>query len=282
MVDCGIMMLETHDDIAPQDLARAVESRGFESLFFPEHSHIPTSRETIRMGQKDLPDWYSHIPDPFVSCAAAAVATERIKIGTCICLIPEHDPIILAKTVASVDRVSGGRFILGIGSGWNAEELADHGVAFTDRWAVTRERVLAMREIWTQDEAEFHGEFVDFPPMWCWPKPIQPDGPPILMGAQSQWSPQRVAEYCDGWLPSLMVDPDEFGAMLSNVHDEWRAAGRDIATLDLTIWGVQSPDAARQAHALGANRIVFRLETESADTLAADLDAYWAIAQSLD
>ena len=281
MVDCGIMMIETHDDIAPQDLARAVEARGFESVFFPEHSHIPTSRETVRMGQQDLPEWYSHIPDPFVSCAAAAVATERIKIGTCICLIPEHDPIILAKTVASVDRVSGGRFLFGIGAGWNAEELRDHGVALEDRWAVTRERILAMRAIWTQDTAEYHGAFVDFPPMWCWPKPVQPGGPPILLGAQSRWAPKRVAEYCDGWLPSLMVDPEEFGAMLSDVQSEWSAAGRDPATLDLTIWGVQTAESAQQSAALGANRIVFRLETESAGTLGADLDAYAAIARTI-
>jgi probable F420-dependent oxidoreductase len=275
------MMIETRDDIAPQDLARAVEARGFESLFFPEHSHIPTSRETIRMGQKELPAWYSHVPDPFVSCAAAAVATERIKIGTCICLIPEHDPILLAKSVATIDRLSGGRFLFGIGAGWNAEELRDHGVAFEDRWTVTRERILAMREIWTQDAAEYHGEFVDFPPMWCWPKPIQPGGPPILLGAQSRWSPKRVANYCDGWMPSLMVDPDEFGAMLGNVQNEWQAAGRDLATLDLTIWGVQTREAAQQARALGANRIVFRLDTDSAATLGADLDAYWEIGQTL-
>ena len=281
MVDCGIMMLETHDDIPPQDLARAVEARGFESLFFPEHSHIPTRRETIRFGQKDLPDWYSRIPDPFVSCAAAAVATERLKIGTCICLIPEHDPILLAKTVASVDRLSGGRFLFGIGAGWNVEELRDHGVAFADRWAVTRERILAMRAIWSQDEAEYHGRFVDFDATWCWPKPVQPGGPPVLLGAQSRWSPKRVADYCDGWLPSLMVEPEEFGALLSNVQAEWCDAGRDPATFDLTIWGIQTADAARQAAALGANRLVFRLDTESARTLEAGLDAYAAIARDL-
>ncbi len=281
MVVCGIMMLEALEDIAPQDLAREVEDLGFESLFFPEHSHIPCNRETIRFGQKELPDWYSHIPDPFIRMTAAAVVTERLKVGTCVCLIPEHDPIVLAKTVATLDVISGGRTILGIGAGWNAEELRDHGVALKDRWKVTRERVLAMKEIWTKDEAEYHGEFVDFPPMWCNPKPVQPGGPPVLMGAQSKWSWDRVAEYCDGWMPSMMADLDDLRAGMAAVRAAAERIGRDPNEINVSVWGVESAEDAEAQAEAGVERIIFRLQTESRTTLRGDLQRLVRIAASL-
>ena len=201
MTDFAIGTFATEYTMQPAELARAVEDRGFEALFFAEHTHIPTSRKTPYLLGGDLPKEYWHSHDLFVSMTAAAMATTTLKVGSSICLVTEHDPFNLAKACASLDRISGGRLVLGIGAGWNAEEMEEHGVAFKDRWKVTRERVLAMRELWTKDEAEFHGEFVDFEKAWAYPKPSTPGGPPILLGAGSKWTPDRVVDYCDGWMP---------------------------------------------------------------------------------
>ena len=179
----GAMMFPTDYAIQPVELAQAVETRGLDSLFFPEHTHIPTSRKSPWPGGGDLPTEYWHTHDQFVALTAAAVATKRIKLGTGICLVIERDPIVLAKEVASLDVISGGRVILGIGGGWNAEEMENHGTNFKKRWKVLRERVQAMKEIWSKDVAEYHGEFVNFDPMWCYPKPIQAGGPPVLLGS---------------------------------------------------------------------------------------------------
>ena len=169
MTSFGVSMFPTDYAIQPIELAKEAEAHGFESLFFPEHTHIPTSRRTAWPGGGDLPQEYWHTHDPFVSLSAAAVATERLTLGTGICLVTEHNPITFAKTIASVDVISQGRLVIGIGAGWNAEEMANHGVPFADRWKITRERVLAMREIWTNDEPEYHGKHVDFAPLWSWP-----------------------------------------------------------------------------------------------------------------
>ena len=177
MTDFGVSMFPTDYAIQPPELGREVEARGFESLWFPEHTHIPTSRISPWPGGGDLPQEYWHTHDPFVSLMAAAAATETIKVGTGILLVPEHDVLVSAKSAASLDMISGGRLILGIGAGWNAEELENHGWNFKDRWKVTREIVLAWRELWTQDEPEFHGEFIDFDPVWSYPKPVQENGP---------------------------------------------------------------------------------------------------------
>ena len=186
MTDFGLSMFPTDYAIQPMELAKEAEARGFESLFFPEHTHIPTSRRTPWPGGGDLPREYWHTHDPFVSLMAAAAVTEKLKVGTGILLVPERDPIVTAKQIASLDSLSGGRAIIGIGAGWNAEELEDHGVAFKDRWKVTRESVLAWRELWTAEEAEFHGELVQFEKSWAYPKPSTPGGPPVLLGAESE------------------------------------------------------------------------------------------------
>ena len=167
-----------------RELARAMEDRGFESLFFPEHTHIPTSRQSPWPGGGELPKCYSHTHDPFVACTAAAVVTEKLKIGTGICLVPQHEPIVTAKAIASVDQISGGRFMFGIGGGWNVEEMEDHGATYKTRFAIMREHILAMKQLWTQEEASFDGEFVKFPPSWSWPKPVQNPHPPILLGVR--------------------------------------------------------------------------------------------------
>jgi probable F420-dependent oxidoreductase len=185
MVDFGVIGFPTDQSITPLELGPELEQRGFESLFYAEHTHIPTSRRSPFLVGGDLPEMYWRAHDQFVALGMVASVTQTLKLGTGITLVTEHDPINLAKRVASLDALSGGRVIFGIGAGWNAEEMEDHGVAFADRWKVTRERILAAKQIWTQDEPEYHGDFVDFPPMWSWPKPAQAGGPPILMGAWS-------------------------------------------------------------------------------------------------
>ena len=183
MTDFGVLMFPADYAIQPIPLARAAEERGFESLFFPEHTHIPASRKSPWPGGGDLPQEYWRTHDPFVSLAAAAAVTRTLKVGTGITLVTERDPILMAKQVASLDAISEGRVLLGIGAGWNAEEMENHGVAYETRWKVLRERILAMRRIWTEDNPEFHGEFVDFEPIWSWTNPIQPGGPKVLMCA---------------------------------------------------------------------------------------------------
>ena len=197
----GICMFATDYAIRTDELARAAEERGFESLFVPEHTHIPTSRRTPFPGGEPLPKEYSHTFDPFVSLMAAAAATKRLKVGTGICLIIERDTITTAKEVASLDVLSGGRFLFGIGAGWNADEMENHGTEYKTRYKRMREQVLAMKEIWTKDEAEFHGQFVNFDPIWSWPKPAQKPHPPVLLGGESGHTLQRVVDFCEGWFP---------------------------------------------------------------------------------
>src|SRR5689334_22478198 len=181
-MDFGAAMFFTDYSMAPGEFASALEARGFESIWAPEHSHIPTSPNTPFPQGGELPKKYSEAMDPFVSLTAAAVATKGLRIGTGVCLVAQRDPIQTAKLVASIDQVSGGRFLFGIGGGWNAEEMADHGTVFATRFKLMRERVAAMKEIWTRPEAEYHGELVDFPAMRAWPKPVQQPHPPVILG----------------------------------------------------------------------------------------------------
>ena len=177
------------------------KQRGFESLFVCEHTHIPVSRRTPFPGGGELPKRYSHTHDPFVALSFAAAATRTLKLGTGIALMPQRDPIITAKSVASLDQLSGGRFIFAIGGGWNVEEMENHGARYDTRFKLLRERVLAMKALWTQEEAEFHGEFVNFDPVWLYPKPKQKPHPPILLGGETDHTLRRVVEFCDGWFP---------------------------------------------------------------------------------
>jgi probable F420-dependent oxidoreductase len=182
-------------------VAREVEDRGFGSLFLPEHSHIPISRDTPYPGGGDLPCEYSRTRDLCVALTAAAAATTTLKLASGICLITEHHPVRLAKAIASLDVLSEGRVVLGIGVGWNVEEMVNHGVQFRDRWKLARERVLGMKRLWSEDEPEFHGNFVDFDPVWSYPKPHRTGGPPVIIEANSKWVFDRVADYADGWMP---------------------------------------------------------------------------------
>jgi len=193
----GVFIFPTDYSIRIDELARAAEERGFESLFVTEHTHIPTSRRSPFAGGGPLPKEYSHTLDPFIGLMAAAAATRTLKLGTGICLVIEHDPITLAKTIASLDLLSNGRFLFGIGAGWNAEEMENHHTVFKTRFRLLRERILAMKEIWTRDEAQYHGEFVNFDPIWSYPKPVQKPHPPVLLGGESGHTLQRVVDFCD-------------------------------------------------------------------------------------
>ena len=270
----GALMFPTEYAMSPGELARALEERGFESYWAPEHTHIPASRRSPWPGGPDLPREYSYSYDPFLALTAAAAATTRLRVGTGICLIVERDPIITAKEVATLDRLSNGRVLFGIGGGWNAEEMENLGTSFKKRWRVLRERVLSMKEIWTKEEAEFHGEFVDFDPIWSHPKPVQQPHPPVLMGGDGPTTFDRVIEFCDGWMPLIRRDEDP-AAKISDLHRRAIEAGRDPKSLSVTIvFG--RPDRAwidRMAEA-GVERVVFGLPSADADTLLPRLDSY--------
>ena len=274
-MDFGAMMFSTDYSIRPDDLARLLEDRGFESMWVPEHSHIPAERSSPWPGGGDLPQDYWHTYDPFVALTAAASVTTDLKLGTGICLVIERDPIMLAKEVASVDRLSGGRFIFGIGGGWNREEMANHGTRFRSRWRLLRERILAMKEIWTQEEAEFHGEFVDFDKMWAYPKPVQRPHPPIFMGGDGPTTFDRVVEFCDGWMPisgrsSEGTSLQEKIVLLRRQAEE---AGRDPASINITIFGARpEPDAIARLEAAGVDRAIFGLPSAERDTVVPIID----------
>src|SRR5437763_13692551 len=235
-VDYGINIVE---------LARALEERGFESLFVPEHTHIPTSRKSPFPGGGELPKRYAHTHDPFVALAFAAAATKRLRLGTGICLIPERDPIVTAKAVASLDQLSGGRVEFGIGGGWNVEEMENHGASYSTRFKLMRERILAMKALWTEDEAQYHGEMVKFDPVWSYPKPKQKPHPPILLGGETDYTLRRVVEYCDGWFPR----PGrgfEIVEQLRPLHRMAEEKGRNPTTLSTSVFRAP-PDKATLA-----------------------------------
>lgn len=274
----GVMMFPTDYAIQPIELAKAAEERGFDALFFPEHTHIPTSRKTPYPGGGELPKEYSHTHDPFVALGAAAAATKRIKLGTGICLVIQRDPIVLAKEVASLDRISNGRVIFGIGAGWNQDEIENHGTPFKRRWKVLRERILAMREIWTKDAAEFHGEFVNFDPIWSYPKPVQPGGPPILLGSLSPRSYERVVEYCDGWIP-LYRHPETLGQGVKALREAADRAGRRFDSLKLGV-SLMSADEKRIRAMMdvGFELFIMGLPPEGPEKVLPLLDSYAKLA----
>ncbi len=268
----GTFIFATGYAMRIDELAREVEARGFESLFVPEHTHIPTSRRSPWPGGADLPKEYWHTLDPYVSLMAAAAATTTLRVGTGITLLTERDPIVTAKEIASLDLLSNGRVEIGIGAGWNAEEMENHGTEFAKRFRVMSERAKAMKTLWSEEEPEFHGEFVDFDPVWSFPKPVQQPNPPILIGGESIHTLRRVVEYGDGWFPRARGGFDAAAnvARLRAVADE---AGRDMSTLSITIFGAP-PDAAELARyrEAGITRAVLALPSAPADTLLPLLD----------
>lgn len=252
----GVYMFPTDYAIDPVSLGRAVAGHGFESLFVPEHTHIPASRRSPFPGGGELPKEYSHTLDPFVALGAVAAATERLMLGTGICLVIERDPITLAKEVASLDFISGGRVLFGIGGGWNREEMENHGTDPTRRWKVLRERIEAMQQIWTEDAAEYHGEFVDFDPIWQWPKPVQKPHPPVIIGGDGANTLQRVVRYGDGWMP--IGRRADFKARIDELNRLTAEAGR--ADIPVTIFGAAPKPEVIDAYAeAGVERLLFHL-----------------------
>jgi probable F420-dependent oxidoreductase len=265
----GVTMFPTDYAISPVELARAVEERGLDSLFFPEHTHIPASRKTPFPGGGELPKQYYHTYDPFVAFGACAAVTKRIRLGTGICLVIQRDPITLAKEIASLDALSNGRFVFGIGAGWNQDEMENHGASYAKRWEQVREKVLAMKTIWRDERAEYHGKHVAFDPIFSYPKPTQKGGPPVWIGASSKWVFDRIAEYADGWMP--------IGGLGSGNLERLKAAcekrGRRVEEITIALFGAPTDvDALRGRIDQGFDELIFNLPSEPADKTLPRLD----------
>jgi probable F420-dependent oxidoreductase len=269
----GLTIFPTDYAIDPARLAGAAEDAGFEALLFAEHTHIPASRETPRPGGGELPRRYWHTLDPFVACTAAAAATERLRVGTGICLVIERDPITTAKEVASVDHVSGGRFEFGVGAGWNKEEMRNHGTDPDRRFGLMRERIEAMKAIWTEDEPEYHGKYVDFAPLWSWPKPVQQPHPPVLVGGTGPKALDRVLRYGDVWMPNRIAEP---GWLKSRVAELRERAGRRVP---VTYFGADATDEFVAALAeAGVDRALLQLPDAGADEVLPLVERYAELA----
>jgi hypothetical protein len=273
----GLVIFPTDKGIQPIELGKEAEARGFDSLWFPEHSHIPVSRRTPwggREGAPPLPEEYWRTHDQFVALAAIAGATSTIKLGTGITLVAQRDPIWLAKEVASLDVISGGRFLFGVGYGWNHEEMESHGTDIGRRRKVVREKVLAMKELWTKDEAEFHGEYVNFEKSWSWPKPLQTPHPPIVIGASpTPLHFRHIIEYGDYWMP--IEGRFEVDGKWAELQQAASAAGRDPSTLGLGVFGAK-PDAAHLAHLrdIGTSFVALGLPAMDRDAAFEAMDRY--------
>lgn len=268
----GVCYFPTDYGMRPDDLAAAAEERGFESLLFCEHTHIPLSRQTPYPGGGELPRMYIHTYDPFVACTAAAAVTGDLRIGTGVCLVIERDPITTAKEVASVDRLSGGRFLFGVGAGWNREEMANHGTDPRVRMTVMRERIEAMRQLWASEAAEYHGKFVDFDAVWSYPKPIQ-SPPPVLVGGMGPTVEDRIIAFGDGWLAQSVTaeNLDEFAARTHKLQQRAADAGRD--RLPISLFAASSkPGMAKRYAAAGIDRCLYLLPDGSTSAVTRRLD----------
>lgn len=262
----GIAIFPTDYAISMTELGPAVEEAGFESLWVAEHSHIPVSRLSPYPGGGELPRMYMHTLDPFIALTAAALATKTLKVGTGICLLIQRDPIHTAKSAASVDVLSNGRFLFGVGGGWNREEMADHGTAFETRWKLLREKVEAIKALWTNDEAEYHGDMVDFDKTWCWPKPVQKPHPPILLGGNGPNTLKRVIAYADEWMPNR-------GAALQRIpelREMEEQAGR--GHIPVTFYPQAGAGDIERAAASGVERCIFYLPPDGRAPALTKLD----------
>jgi len=276
-VELGLAHFATDYGMQPAELARRAEELGFESLFFPEHTHIPASRDTDYPGGGELPREYSHILDPFVGLAAAAAATERLKVGTGVCLIIERDPIVTAKEVATLDLISGGRFLFGVGAGWNVEEMRNHGTDPDTRFRRMRESVEAMKAIWTEDEAEYHGRIIDFGPIWSWPKPVQNPHPPVLVGGLGEKVYDRVVAYGDEWIPNRVKSPEQLAERIGELQRRADAAGRE--RIPVTVFGAKAEvRLLERLKAAGVTRSLFYVQAGEADEVERHLEELGKVA----
>jgi probable F420-dependent oxidoreductase len=277
-MDIGAAMFFTDYSTTPDALGAALEARGFESVWAPEHSHIPSSRRSQPASGGELGRQYYDVMDPFVTLTAAAGSTKALKLATGVCLVIQRDTIQTAKQVATLDRISGGRFLFGIGGGWNEEEMADHGTVFRTRFKKMREQIEAMKAIWIEDEPEYHGEIVDFPKMKTWPKPAQRPHPPVIVGGAFPHSARRAICYGDGWVPNASRPAyADVTVFLPQYREMAAAAGRDLAALPITIFGAaEDADRLARYRDQGIARAVVMLPSAGSDTVLPILDR-WAL-----
>jgi probable F420-dependent oxidoreductase len=272
----GASMFFTDYSMTSAALAKALEERGFESVWAPEHSHIPASRQSPWPGGGELPKMYYDVMDPFVTLTAAAAATTTLKVGTGVCLVNQRDPIQTAKLVASIDRVSGGRFLFGIGIGWNAEEMENHGTVFKTRAKLVRERVEAMKAIWTEDKAEYSGEFVNFDPIMTWPKPVQKPHPPVIVGGAFPHGAKRAVRYGEGWIPLAGRPGSDAFDTVPQFREMLKEAGRDAESCPVSIFGAgENADTLKRYRDLGIIRVSVSLPAAAEDVVLPILDR-WA------
>jgi len=273
----GAAMFFTDYSMTPAELATALEERGFESVWAPEHSHIPLTRKSEWPGGGELPKKYYDAMDPFVTLTAAAAVTKKLKVGTGVCLVNQRDPIQTAKAVASIDQVSGGRFLFGVGNGWNQDEMENHGTNFENRHKLVRERIEAMKVIWTKSKAEYHGEMVNFDPMMAWPKPAQKPHPPILVGGAFPYGARRAVRYGDGWMPlRRRKGYSEVRDLIPKFQAMAKEANRDVASLPVSIWESKEDEGElRRDQDAGVVRVIVSLDSEKSDKILPQLDR-WA------
>ncbi|HEX2886212.1 LLM class F420-dependent oxidoreductase [Vineibacter terrae] len=280
----GAVMFFTAYSMSPVTLGRALEERGFESLWVPEHSHIPLSRKTPYPAGGPLIRPYYDLMDPFLALNAAASVTTRLKVGTGVCLMNQRDPIITAKMVSTLDQLSGGRFLFGVGNGWNQDEMENHGTAFATRHQLVRERIEAMKAIWTQDTAAYHGDFVSFDPMNQWPKPVQKPHPPVIVGGAFPFAARRAIRYGDGWIPHAdRLEKDGISGLIEQFRVMARAAGRDPAGLPITVFRAPEDIARlRFCQEIGIDRVVFSLPAEKEAAVLPILDRWAALQRQVE
>ena len=283
-MDFGASMFFTDYSMTSANLAKALEERGFESIWAAEHSHIPLSRKSPWGGGGDLPKQYYDVMDPFVTLTAAACVTKTLRLGTGVCLVNQRDPIQTAKLVASIDQVSGGRFLFGVGNGWNQDEMENHGTVFASRHKLVRERIEAMKAIWTQTKAEYHGEFVNFDPMMTWPKPVRKPHPPVIIGGAYPYAARRAVRYGDGWIP-LAGRPGQYGDVFDYVpkfREMLTEAGRDATTFPISLFSSSDDlDTLKRYRDLGIVRAVVSLPAAKEDVVLPILDRIAALMRQM-
>jgi probable F420-dependent oxidoreductase len=279
----GAVMFFTTDSMQPGALGRALEERGFESLWVPEHTHVPSTRLSEYPGGGPLPRPYYEIHDPFMALNTAAVVTTKLKIGTGICLVVQRDPIVTAKMVSSIDQLSQGRFLFGVGNGWNRDEIENHGTVFETRNKLARERIEAMQTIWTRDEPSYEGEFVKFGPMSQWPKPFQKPYPPMIVGGAFPYAAKRAIRYGDGWIPRAdRLERDGVGVVIEKFRKMAVEAGRDPGSLPISIFRVPDDlEKLRFCQGIGVDRVVFSLPAEREDKILSILDRWVQVRRDL-